>query len=173
MNLNPDAFEELHHLLNYHLHTAETFRQKLTRWAAEPYTTPRRLRSIEDAKRRLMFHEAASRALQAAFAVPVHTLEIVAGGVCCACAAETPDGAPVCASCKGGVPPHAAVLPDNLVSHRDSWLAAMDRLVELETVASPRTCDSDEAGFWSHERNAMRVMYADLDRMNGDSNGQV
>ena len=63
--------------------------------------------------------------------------------------------------------PVAVVMPDNLVSHRDSWLQAMERLVALEAEATPATHDSDEAGYWEHELKAMRAMYADLDRLNG------
>lgn len=101
MNINPAAFEELRHLLSYHANTADKFRQRLGEWATAPYTTLRRQRSIDNATLRLAIHEAAVRALETLFAVPAPTLEIVEGGVCCACAAETPDGAPVCADCKG------------------------------------------------------------------------
>lgn len=61
----------------------------------------------------------------------------------------------------------AVVMPDNLVSHRDSWISALTRLVALEAEATPATHDTDEAGYWEHELNAMRDMYADLDRLNG------
>lgn len=58
--------------------------------------------------------------------------------------------------------PVSAVLPDNLESHRNTWIQAMERLVELE----PESCapDEDEKGLWRHELKAMRDMYADLDR---------
>lgn len=61
--------------------------------------------------------------------------------------------------------PVAVVLPDNLVSHRDSWLQAMERLVELEP--STLAPDEDDKAFWEHELSAMRDMYADFDRLNG------
>lgn len=63
--------------------------------------------------------------------------------------------------------PEVVAMPDNLVSHRNSWLQAMERLVALEAEATPATHDSDEAGYWEHELKAMRAMYADLDRLNG------
>ena len=63
--------------------------------------------------------------------------------------------------------PVVLVMPDNLISHRNSWLQAMERLVALEAEASPATHDSDDAGYWEHELKAMRAMYADLDRLNG------
>lgn len=52
-------------------------------------------------------------------------------------------------------------LPDNFLSHRDSWLKAFDRLIELEPESTEP--DMDEKGFWRHERKAMLDMYADLD----------
>ena len=56
-----------------------------------------------------------------------------------------------------------AVLPDNLVSHRNTWLQAMERLIELEPEShSP---DKDDKAFWRHEFNAMKEMYLDLDRL--------
>lgn len=60
-------------------------------------------------------------------------------------------------------PAPVSVLPDNLLSHRNTWLQAMERLVELE----PESCapDEDEKGFWRHELEAMRDMYTDLDRL--------
>jgi hypothetical protein len=54
-------------------------------------------------------------------------------------------------------------LPDNLVSHRASWLKAMDRLIELEPISGRP--DEDERGYWEHERRAMAAMYMDLDRL--------
>lgn len=52
--------------------------------------------------------------------------------------------------------------PENLESHRITWLQAMERLVELEPPALPG--DTDDRAFWQHELAAMRVMYADLDK---------
>jgi len=57
--------------------------------------------------------------------------------------------------------PVAVVLPENLLSHRDSWLCAMDRLIELEPISHEP--DSDQRGFWEHERKAIHDMYACLD----------
>jgi hypothetical protein len=54
-----------------------------------------------------------------------------------------------------------AWLPDNLLSHRKSWLKALERLIELEPESSEP--DMDEKGYWRHERQAMLDMYADLD----------
>ena len=54
-------------------------------------------------------------------------------------------------------------LPDNLLSHRRTWIQALERLVELEPETSMP--DVDEKGFWQHELKAMHDMYADLDRM--------
>lgn len=48
------------------------------------------------------------------------------------------------------------VLPDNLITHRYSWIRAMERLLEV---------DEDDKGFWLHELQAMRDMYADLDKI--------
>lgn len=58
--------------------------------------------------------------------------------------------------------PVAVAMPDNLESHRRSWIAALDRLIVLET-------DADELLFWQHEHSALRDMYADLDRLNGEA----
>lgn len=54
-----------------------------------------------------------------------------------------------------------ALLPDNLLSHRASWLRAMDRLIELEPESTEP--DMDEKGYWRHERQAMLDMYAYLE----------
>jgi hypothetical protein len=98
MNINPAAFEELRHLLSYHNATAEGFRKRLAVWANEPYTSPRRLRSIENAQGRLALHEAAGRALDILFDAPVYEIEVVVGGSCCSagCKNETPDGSVFC-----------------------------------------------------------------------------
>lgn len=58
------------------------------------------------------------------------------------------------------------VLPDNLVSHRNTWLQAMERLVELEPES--HAPDEDEKGFWRHELKAMQDMYADLDKLTAE-----
>ena len=58
-------------------------------------------------------------------------------------------------------------LPDNLESHRRSWISAMERLIELEPEYLGMTGE-DERGFWRHELKAMLDMYADLDRMKED-----
>lgn len=55
-----------------------------------------------------------------------------------------------------------AAEPDNLRSHRGSWISALERLVELE----PRQAfpDSEDArAYWQHELRALKAMYADLD----------
>lgn len=49
--------------------------------------------------------------------------------------------------------------PDNLLSHRRTWLQAMDRLIELEPESY--AADMDEKGFWQHEK---RAMYRDVDK---------
>ena len=61
-------------------------------------------------------------------------------------------------------PAPVSVVPDNLLSHRNSWLQAMERLVELEPESGAP--DEDEKGFWRRELKAMHDMYADLDRLN-------
>ncbi len=57
-----------------------------------------------------------------------------------------------------------AVLPDNLRTHRRSWLNAMERLIDLEPGGLDPTAE-DLNGYWCHELQAMRDMYADLDRI--------
>jgi hypothetical protein len=59
--------------------------------------------------------------------------------------------------------PHKAALPDNLESHRRSWLSALERLAELEPLVEQGQVD--DKSYWQHELNAMREMYADLDRL--------
>lgn len=55
-----------------------------------------------------------------------------------------------------------AAEPDNLRSHRDSWISALERLVELEPrQASPDA--EDTRAYWQHELRALTAMYADLD----------
>lgn len=55
-----------------------------------------------------------------------------------------------------------AAEPDNLRSHRGSWISALERLVELEPrQASPDA--EDTRGYWQHELRALTAMYADLD----------
>jgi hypothetical protein len=56
------------------------------------------------------------------------------------------------------------LLPDNLLSHRRSWLNAMERLVELEQESFDPESE-DLKAYWEHEQKAMQDMYADLDRM--------
>lgn len=58
----------------------------------------------------------------------------------------------------------SATLPDNLRSHRLSWLNAMERLIDLEPGGLDPTAE-DLNGYWCHELQAMRDMYADLDRI--------
>ena len=58
---------------------------------------------------------------------------------------------------------HKPLIPDNLVTHRSAWLQAMSRLVELEPQAG--VGDTDDKGFWQHERRAMYAMYDDLDNV--------
>ncbi|EPG3716103.1 hypothetical protein ACOANN_21915 [Pseudomonas aeruginosa] len=55
------------------------------------------------------------------------------------------------------------LIPDNLLSHRQSWRAAFERLIELEPESHQPDCD--ERGFWKHELRAFDHMYADLDRI--------
>lgn len=55
-----------------------------------------------------------------------------------------------------------AAEPDYLRSHRNSWIAALERLVELE----PRRASADvedTRAYWQHELRALTAMYADLD----------
>lgn len=55
------------------------------------------------------------------------------------------------------------LLPDNLESHQNTWLQALERLIELEkpgVVGGP-----DDRAFWEHEHRAMLTMYADLQRL--------
>ncbi|MGE6322979.1 hypothetical protein ACQKEF_22370 [Pseudomonas oryzihabitans] len=55
-----------------------------------------------------------------------------------------------------------AAEPDNLRSHRGSWISALERLVELEPrQASPDA--EDTRAYWQHELRALTAMYADLD----------
>jgi len=59
------------------------------------------------------------------------------------------------------------LVPDNLDSHRDTWLQAFDRLIELEPMVSdPQAERYGEREYWEHERQAMLDMYVDLDRLN-------
>lgn len=51
-------------------------------------------------------------------------------------------------------------LNDDLFTHQASWLAAMDRLIELEPVTGK--VDEDERGFWQCERNAMARTFEHL-----------
>lgn len=46
-------------------------------------------------------------------------------------------------------------MPDNLLTHKDSWLSAMERLIELET-------NEDDRSYWEHELKAMKEMYNEL-----------
>jgi|SRR5215217_4333076 len=76
-------------------------------------------------------------------------------------AAEAAMGAALAEPVSGGV-----VLPDNLESHRGTWLDAFDRLIELEPTSSdPESCHYGQRELWQHERKAMLAMYADLDRL--------
>lgn len=49
-----------------------------------------------------------------------------------------------------------AEIPDDFFTHKNSWLAALDRLVALET-------NDDDKSYWEHERNAMVRAYAELE----------
>ncbi|WP_370601877.1 hypothetical protein [Pseudomonas nitroreducens] len=55
------------------------------------------------------------------------------------------------------------VIPDNLLSHRRSWRAAFERLIELEPVSLAP--DRDDRSYWEHEMRALDRMYSDLDRI--------
>lgn len=68
-----------------------------------------------------------------------------------------------CPDCTSQPAPVSVVLPDNLESHRNTWIRAMERLVELEPESFAP--DEDEKGFWRHELQAMRDMYTDLDKV--------
>lgn len=57
--------------------------------------------------------------------------------------------------------PQPPSYPDNLLSHRRTWIQALERLVELEP--SVPFGEVDDKSFWQHELNAMRDMYADID----------
>lgn len=43
----------------------------------------------------------------------------------------------------------------NLLTHKTSWLSALERLVSLEN-------DEDQKLYWQHEYNAMLDMYSSL-----------
>lgn len=55
------------------------------------------------------------------------------------------------------------VIPDNLLSHRRSWRAAFERLIELEPVSLAP--DRDDRSYWEHEMQALDRMYSDLERI--------
>lgn len=60
--------------------------------------------------------------------------------------------------------------PDNLRSHRNAWIAALERLVELEPrQVNPES--EDLRGYWQHELRALLTMYADLDA--GEANREA
>lgn len=63
------------------------------------------------------------------------------------------------------------VLPDNLVSHRGTWLQALERLIELEPETT--TGEVDDKSYWRHELQAMRDMYADLERLTAGRAAQL
>lgn len=52
----------------------------------------------------------------------------------------------------------AAVMPDNLETHRSSWRGMFLELIE-------RTSDSVERSYYQHELRALDAMYADVDRL--------
>lgn len=54
------------------------------------------------------------------------------------------------------------VIPDNLLSHRRSWRAAFERLIELEPASFAHDYDRS---YWQHEMLALDRMYSDLDRI--------
>lgn len=54
-------------------------------------------------------------------------------------------------------------LPDNLLSHQNSWRAAIERAVELEPVTGRP--DEDEKGFWQRELGAFNRTFANLNMM--------
>lgn len=58
---------------------------------------------------------------------------------------------------------NAVVMPDNLLSHRGSWISALERLVVMEPESAPG--EVDDKSYWLHELQAMRDMYTDLDRL--------
>lgn len=49
-------------------------------------------------------------------------------------------------------------LPDNLLSHRDSWQDALKRLSDIEPI-------EDNRSYYEHELKAMGDMYRDLDNL--------
>jgi hypothetical protein len=58
---------------------------------------------------------------------------------------------------------HIVAVPDNLLTHRNSWLGAFERLIELEPESFEP--DEDDKAFWQSELKAMKDMYADLDTL--------
>ena len=50
-------------------------------------------------------------------------------------------------------------LPDNLLSHRASWLVCMEKLVQIA-----HDLDSEDTAYYEHELIAMKDMYNDLDQ---------
>ncbi|HHH9443047.1 TPA: hypothetical protein ACP32N_005035 [Pseudomonas aeruginosa] len=55
------------------------------------------------------------------------------------------------------------VIPVNLLSHRNSWRSAFERLIELEPER--QAPGRNDRFFWRHEMQAMDHMYQDLDRI--------
>ena len=47
-------------------------------------------------------------------------------------------------------------LPDNLISHREAWISALQEHVT-------DTTNPDDKLYWEHELNAMKKMYEELD----------
>jgi hypothetical protein len=69
------------------------------------------------------------------------------------------------------IPSYLRGSPDNLITHRNTWLLAMHRLVELESEQPVVDLDREDAAFWNHELRAMEDMYSDLD--NGCKDGHI
>ena len=51
-------------------------------------------------------------------------------------------------------------IPQDFLTHEDAWIAALERLIELEPESTEP--DVDEKAYWRHELNAMRRAYAEL-----------
>lgn len=53
-------------------------------------------------------------------------------------------------------------LPPDFYSHKASWIAALERLIELEPESHEP--DRDDKAFWKHELKAMKRAYEELEQ---------
>lgn len=56
-------------------------------------------------------------------------------------------------------------MPEDFLSHRESWRRGLERLIELEPESG--LPDQDEKGFWRHELRAFDFAYGELDALRG------